>query len=484
MGEIQEIMRQFNQGQGEWKLFLKSVKISNIHGWYNQEILFNFPVVAIVGENGIGKSTFLKAAVCAYDNKNGKNFYPSKMFVNTQWDLSGIAGATIEYKIRQGNEDRELRWRKTNDWGYKPKGKKPKRNVYFLDISRTLPLDATAGYAKIAQLANMESDHEVLLNDESIENLSYVLGQSYSHARFIGANVSREVGLLTKEYGEISQFHQGAGEDSMLDMFKLLQDIPEQSLLVIDEVENSLHPQAQRRFVRYLLKLSRVRKLQIIMSTHSPFILEELPDIGRVMLVRLSDRKDVIYGVSSEFALSTIDDKLHPELFVYLEDEEAVSLFWEILKRDNSKYDMFCKKISTKYVGSCSVVDTLDRLGKDNKLPYKSLAIIDGDKKITYPNCLSLPGNVAPERRVFQDLKNLNWNKLDDRFGIGAGTLFKYLDDAMLITDHHKWTTYVGDNIKRSKDYVWDIMIEEWNKQCLSDEMASDFIQKVIEALE
>lgn len=257
------------------------------------------------------------------------------MFVNTQWDLSGIAGATIEYKIRQGNEDRELRWRKTNDWGYKPKGKKPKRNVYFLDISRTLPLDATAGYAKIAQLANMESDHEVLLNDESIENLSYVLGQSYSHARFIGANVSREVGLLTKEYGEISQFHQGAGEDSMLDMFKLLQDIPEQSLLVIDEVENSLHPQAQRRFVRYLLKLSRVRKLQIIMSTHSPFILEELPDIGRVMLVRLSDRKDVIYGVSSEFALSTIDDKLHPELFVYLEDEEAVSLFWEILKRDN-----------------------------------------------------------------------------------------------------------------------------------------------------
>ena len=70
-----------------------------------------------------------------------------------------------------------------------------------------------------------------------------------------------KIGLLTKSYGEISQFHQGAGEDSILDTFKLLQDIPNQSLLVIDEVENSLHPQAQRRFVKCLLKLSRVKKI-------------------------------------------------------------------------------------------------------------------------------------------------------------------------------------------------------------------------------
>ena len=93
------------------------------------------------------------------------------------------------------------------------------------------------------------------------------------------------MGLLTKNYGEISQFHQGAGEDTMIDLFKLLQEIPTQSLLVIDEVENSLHPQAQRRLVRYLLKLARTKKLQIILSTHSPFVLEELPLQARIMLV-------------------------------------------------------------------------------------------------------------------------------------------------------------------------------------------------------
>ena len=250
MGEIQEIMRQFDHGNdNKWMQFINSIKIDNIHGWNGQEIKFKFPIVAIVGENGIGKSTFLKAAVCAYQNRIGDTFYPSKMFMSTRWDEGALSNATIVYNVRTGNELKTLKWKKTNDWGFSPKTSKPERPVYFLDISRTLPLDATAGYAKIAKTATEEAGRGVELNQDYLENLSYVLGQSYSRARFTGTNVSanREVGLLTNQCGEISQFHQGAGEDSMLDIFKLLQSIPEQALLVIDEVENSLHPQAQRR---------------------------------------------------------------------------------------------------------------------------------------------------------------------------------------------------------------------------------------------
>ena len=91
---------------------------------------------------------------------------------------------------------------------------------------------------------------------------------------------------------------------------------------------------------------------------------------------------------------------------------------------------------------------------------------------------------MAPERQVFTDLKTLGWNKLDDRFGIGAGSLFKFLDDALLVPDHHTWTEYVGDRVKRSKDSVWAIMIEEWCKQCLDNQVAQDFIAKVLESID
>lgn len=58
MGEIENIIRQFRHGEGdsEWKQFMKSIKIANIHGWTGQEIHFKFPVVAIVGEMELGKA--------------------------------------------------------------------------------------------------------------------------------------------------------------------------------------------------------------------------------------------------------------------------------------------------------------------------------------------------------------------------------------------------------------------------------------------
>lgn len=44
MDEIENIMRQFRHGamDSEWKQFIKSIKISNIHGWTGQELILNF----------------------------------------------------------------------------------------------------------------------------------------------------------------------------------------------------------------------------------------------------------------------------------------------------------------------------------------------------------------------------------------------------------------------------------------------------------
>ena len=51
--EIHKISEQFKTNH--WPQFLEMLEIKGLRGWTGQAITFNFPVVAIVGENGAGK---------------------------------------------------------------------------------------------------------------------------------------------------------------------------------------------------------------------------------------------------------------------------------------------------------------------------------------------------------------------------------------------------------------------------------------------
>jgi predicted ATPase len=473
--EVETIRSQYQAGL--WPQFLQMLQIDGLRGWSGQSVEFNFPVIAIVGENGSGKSTLLKVAACVYDSKDkDKRFYPSAFFVETHWDK--IQRVRIDYRVKRGPNVESFRITKpTKRWRVPENA--PKRDVFLLDIARTLPLDASVGYAKIARMAAAEIE-SAEINDVFRDRLSHVLGRNYSKARFATSDVDkkRQIGLLEREWGELSQFHQGAGEDATLDLFRTLQGVPDNSLLLIDEVEASLHPRAQRRLVRFLLWLARQRRIQVVLSTHSPYVLQELPQEARILLLPGPQGLSVVYGVSAEFAMSRLDDDVHPEVHLFVEDRESALLLREILASSEETGELL-HKVAIKPVGPSNVVAMLGALGKAGKLPYRSAAIVDGDHNDT--NCLSLPGTLAPERMVYSDLKEKNWPNVPQRFGIGAGTLLTVLEDAMLEPDHHKWNAIVGDQILKSSASVWEVLANEWCRSCL-DPAARKGLAEAIEA--
>jgi predicted ATPase len=63
--EIRLLQAKWNSGQG-WPKRLEAIEITGIRGWSGQRIAFEFPIVALVGENGAGKSTVLQAAASVY----------------------------------------------------------------------------------------------------------------------------------------------------------------------------------------------------------------------------------------------------------------------------------------------------------------------------------------------------------------------------------------------------------------------------------
>lgn len=475
--EIQRIKDQF--AGGLWPQFLESVEIGGVRGWSGQSINFRFPVVAIVGENGAGKSTVLKVAASAYDPKQGKGYYPSDFFPSTHWD--DVSGVDLGFRIRRGDDTKSFSIRKPSKrWSFPET--RYSRDIFWFDVSRTLPLDAAAGYARVAKLAAGETSTQPL-SHEFLGYLSNILGRDYLNARFAAPDINqdRPVGLVEREFGEISQFHQGAGEDTTLDLIHAVQNVPDHSLIIVDEVEASLHPKAQRRLVRVLLHLARLKRIQVILSTHSPFVLEELPQEARVMIVPSADGPNIIYGASAEFSLSRIDDAIHPELYIYVEDKTAEILLREILASHEEGEDLL-QRIHISPVGPANVVRVMGELSAAGKLAHRSLSILDGDMEDA-PGCIKLPGQDAPERVVFGGLRKDQWPDLDARFGVGAGSLFEYLEDAMRHENHHHWPAFVGDRIRKSASSVWEIMATEWARQCLSDQDRDSVVDAVLAKL-
>lgn len=472
-GEIQRIRDQFQGGQ--WPQFLDRVDIKGLRGWQGQSVQFKFPVTAIVGENGAGKSTVLKVAASAYDRTDETGYYPSDFFLDTHWDT--LSEIELGYLVKIGDNNASFKIKKpTKRWSFP--SKRYGRRIYWFDVARTLPLDATAGYARVARLAAGEIANEAL-SDAYRAKLSYILGREYQGARFATPDVNekRAVGLLRREFGEISQFHQGAGEDTALDLMRALQEVPKYSLIIIDEVEASLHPKAQRRLINFLVELSREKRTQVIVSTHSPYVLEELPPEARVLLLPTATGPSIIYGASPEFSLTKLDDITHPEAFIYVEDLLAEIWVREILATHAEGGDLLSHlKISA--VGPANVVAMMGSLALAGKLPQPGLGVLDGDQELK-PGCVKLPGAQAPEQVVFTGLRQHNWGLLHERFGIGAGGLHAIFEDVMLNPEFHLWPELIGNRIIKSKTSVWETMVTEWCRICLDPNERDAFANAV-----
>ena len=65
----------------------------------------------------------------------------------------------------------------------------------------------------------------------------------------------------------------------LLNILDLLQNIAPKTLLLIDEVELSLHPIAQIKFYDFLKRQANSKNLAIVISTHSSSLIKHA-DIG------------------------------------------------------------------------------------------------------------------------------------------------------------------------------------------------------------
>ncbi|WP_417596794.1 AAA family ATPase [Oceanospirillum sp.] len=118
------------------------------------------------------------------------------------------------------------------------------------------------------------------LSSSECEMISEILGRNYVSIRLIehcffgmdGYSV-----ILQSDALKYSEAFAGSGEFAVVMLVHKILSAPKMSLVILDEPEVSLHPGAQTRLVAFLVNEIRKNKHQIVVGTHSPFIVKGLP---------------------------------------------------------------------------------------------------------------------------------------------------------------------------------------------------------------
>ena len=200
-----------------------------------------------------------------------------------------------------------------------------------------------------------------------------------------------------------SQFHFGAGEASIISTIDRIENAPENALILIEEIENGLHPAAIKLFTRYLMQASRRRRLQIIFTTHSQNAIDELPP--EAIWACINAR--TFNGKLTVESLRAVTGNVPDRQVIFVEDEFVQQWVSDGLGRYAA--DIFEGMVIHPGGGYPNTV-YLTRFHNENPtINVSAICLIDGDiYDPESPNAAALPdfafflGHGVPERIIFE----------------------------------------------------------------------------------
>lgn len=373
---------------------LRGIELSSgeFRGINSLNIAFEYPITAIAGKNGAGKSTILALACCAYhNNKSGYklpkrklSYYTFSDFFVQHTEEIPPQGIDIRYFFAINNfkktESRpdgmgigyQKRW-KTQGGRWNDYADRIRKNVVFLGIERIVPhseRSQSRSYSKAFRNIQPKG-----WENKVKDAVGYVLNKTYDKFRYLEYS---KYSLPIVQVGETvySGFNMGAGENALFEIFSTIYSCGDGALLIMDEVELGLHSEAQRKFIEKLKDTCLETHTQVICTTHSKDIFDCLPDDARFFVESVNGNTKITDSISSDFAFSKMGAAVGKELDIFVEDEVARTLLLSALPA------VIRSRVSIKVIGSASALSrqlaALYIRGEERP----TLAVFDGDQKV------------------------------------------------------------------------------------------------------
>lgn len=401
----------------------------------NVRIDFNFPLSVLTGPNGSGKSSVLHAVYGAPEGYSTGSFWfstrtdPIFQKDRKRGEIPSFIygyksnGHLVEaIKRRTGSSKGLDYWEPSrpilmygmqaveND-GRIPPIVKPviyldfrselsafDKYFHFGQLNRTITLnnkqDVLRKYSKYVRdsldenrstkVYNRKSEVPKDFDSRALHFLSKILGKSYSYCKIVFHNLYGSYGatvLFRSHHHRYTEAFAGRGEYAVAKLVYEIMRAEQGSLVVLDEPEVSLHPAAQEQLKLFLLKAIVVKKIQIVVSSHAPKIIEFLPDEAIKLFYEERDGKfSVLNNCSYYKAFHQIGERIDSQdkKIIVVEDSIAKHLIEMILDELGSDYPLLFQVVY--YPGGAEdIYKASVSYSQENEA--NKFIILDGDKR-------------------------------------------------------------------------------------------------------
>lgn len=438
----------------------KLLKLNDFRQFKNVEILLGKRLTIFAGRNSTGKSTLLgilansgelkKKEGTTYSDGQFRAEFSEIFHGSKKYDASGSDRIQIDIVDEQDNviDYRKFRTAWQNDNGKDrfrviplkilEDGKKTEAKmqipVIYLGLSRLFPI-GEANEDKITKNRVKFVDEEqkawfveqyrrvLSLYDTVADVSNYSIGET---------DKKKGVGIETDKYDYLTN---SSGQDNLgqilmaiLSFKRLKKQRPDWTggLLLIDEIDATLHPAAQKRLIDLLIKEAKVNNFQVVVTTHSSDLLKHICNkIGHNN--EKNNDVELFYFSNANRRLemkrnpeySTIENDLLVESM--LQNSNKVKVYSE-----DSENRWFIRKLVPEYLPYIDILDV--KIGCDQLLSIYSgdisyfgnvLIVLDGDVKEKdlqvipeqlrnrLKNIIKLPGTIRPEEVFYKYILDL-----------------------------------------------------------------------------
>ena len=421
--ELNEVWNALRRSRGQRDDALEEVRITNLRAFENLRIPFDFPVSVLAGPNGSGKSTVLFACACAYrvPGRRSGDFAPGRLFPNFISRQPAVGSdpapeTELDFHYLHRGERRSMLWKRGKSWS-RSGSPLPEREVYLRTLAN---LTSPSEVRSILQLGRKEVRTEALSPDLLIF-AHRILPWRYRNLDLISGQSTRD--LLFAQLDDAgatrySEFHMSSGERTIVRISKDISRL-ENALVLIDEVDTGLHPYTQRQAMLELQRSALRQKLQIIVASHSPVVLDSVPPEGRIFLDRDPDTRHVVREpLYRDIFQKALYGQSQDRLSILCEDEEAEGVINGVLDVLNVelglRHDDVVVGSNTgkgEFPGHVRTLGIFGRLsefvfvldGDARGMENKLTAVAEGYGHRLQP--LFLPGDTSPEQWLWGILR-------------------------------------------------------------------------------